>query len=116
MLTQQARSPHDAILSVMSPAAAALRMGDWKLVGQSTAAAATSEGSKKANAAKNAAAKKKAQPAAGSIELYNLATDIGETINLADKEPDRVATMQARLAELLKNAVPSGPVGNDMTE
>lgn len=116
MLTQQARSPHDAILSVKSPTSAALRMGDWKLVSQSVAAAATTDGSKKADAAKKAAAKKKAQPAAGSIELYNLATDIGETTNLADKEPDRVATMQARLAELLKNAVPSGAVGNDTTE
>lgn len=116
MLTQQARSPHDAILSVKSPTAAALRMGDWKLVSQSVAAAATPDGSRKANTAKKAAAKKKAQAATGSIELYNLATDIGETTNLADKEPERVATMQAHLTELLKNAVPSGAVGNDMTE
>lgn len=39
---------------------------------------------------------------AASVELYNLASDIGETINLADKEIERVATMQARLAEFLK--------------
>ena len=38
--------------------------------------------------AKKAAAKKKGQPAAGSIELYNLASDIGETTNLADKESE----------------------------
>ncbi len=116
MLTQQSRSPHDAILSVKSPTTAALRMGDWKLVSQSVAAAAMPDGSTKANAAKKAAAKKKAQPATGSVELYNLASDISETTNLADKEPERVATMQAHLTELLKNAVPSGAVGNDTTE
>jgi hypothetical protein len=43
-----------------------------------------------------------------SIELYHLATDIGETVNLADKEPERVASMKTRLAEFLKHAVPSG--------
>lgn len=116
MLTQQAPSPHDAILSVKSPTAAALRMGDWKLVSQSTAAAATLGGAKKANAAKKVADKKKARPAAEAVELYNLARDIGETTNLVDKEPDRVAAMQAHLAELLKNAVPSGAVGNDTAD
>jgi len=116
MLTRQARSPHDAILSVKSPTTAALRMGDWKLVSKSAAAATTTDGSKGANATKNAAAKKKAQPTTGSIELYNLASDIGETTNLADKELDRVAAMQVRLAEFLKNAVPSGVAGGDTSE
>ena len=116
MLTQQARSPHDAILSVKSPTTAALRMGDWKLVSQSVAAAATPDGSKKANAAKKVAAKRKVQPAARSVELYNLASDIGETTNLADKDPNRVTAMQARLAELLENAVPSGVPAGDATE
>jgi arylsulfatase A-like enzyme len=108
MLTQQARSPHDAILSVRSPAEAAVRMGDWKLMSLS----ATTSG----NSPPTARAKKQNKPAREPVELYNLATDIGETTNLADKEPDRVATMKARLTELLKNAVPSGAPGGNSAE
>lgn len=106
LLTQQAPSPHDAILSVKSPTEAAVRMGDWKLVSHS----ATNPDIRQ----KKARAKKQNKPASEPVELYNLAIDIGETNNLAAKEPERVAAMQARLAELLKNAVPSGaPKGND---
>jgi len=106
MLTQQARSPHDAILSVQSPARAALRVGDWKLL--HFAAGNTTP--------QKARAKKRGQPTTERIELYNLATDISETTNLADKEPERVATMKARLAEFLKDAVPSRAPGNDDAE
>ena len=107
MLTQQAPSPHDAILSVRSPTQAALRMGDWKLIDY-----AVSE-SNATDAAKPRARGKKNQRKASGIELYNLATDIGESTNLADKEKERVAMMKARLAEFLGDAVPSGaPDGN----
>ena len=98
MLTQQARSPHDAILCVKSPTEAAIRVGDWKLVSHSAAVAP--------NEATKASANKKSSSASEVHELYNLAADIGETTNLADKEPDRAAAMKAQLAELLKNAVP----------
>ena len=98
MLTQQARSPHDAILCVKSPTEAAIRVGDWKLVSHSAAVAP--------NEATKASANKKSSSASEVHELYNLAADIGETTNLADKEPDRAAAIKAQLAELLKNAVP----------
>ncbi len=52
--------------------AGALREGDWKLVEQYED---------------------------GKDELYNLAQDIGETTDLADKESARVAGMKAKLAE-----------------
>ncbi|HVW01266.1 MAG TPA: arylsulfatase, partial [Planctomycetaceae bacterium] len=99
MLTEQAPSPHDAILCAKSPTVAAVRIGDWKLV--------------RGNAGnrQNARANRGADAAASSVELYNLAADIGETNNLAEKEPERVAAMQARLTELLKDAVPSGAPG-----
>ena len=34
--------------------------------------------------------------------------DPGEATNLAEREPERVAAMRAKLEELLKDAVPSG--------
>jgi hypothetical protein len=40
--------------------------------------------------------------------LFNLAEDPSETTNLAEKETQRVAMMKVKLAELLKDAVPSG--------
>lgn len=108
MLTENASSPHDAILSVRSPTQAALRMGDWKLIRRDDLQA------KGGDASKNKARGKKRQQEAAPVELYNLANDIGETRNLAEIEPDRVAKMSARLSELLKDAVPSGaPVGNE---
>ena len=73
---------HDAILiSATTFGKAALRMGNWKLV----------------NAAKD--------------ELYNLADDIGETTDLAAANPSKLLEMQAKLATLLKDAVPFGGEG-----
>ena len=96
LLTQQAPSPHDAILSVQSPTRAALRMGDWKLI--------SNEDTNRPAANRANTRKARTEP----LALFNLAKDLGETTNLADREPERVAAMKARLAELLKNAVPPG--------
>ena len=107
MLTKGTASPHDAILSVSTqgPARAAVRMGDWKLMVSGNADADTGEddGAKKA--------KKKGKAAAGKYEpvaLYNLVDDPSESKNVADAQPERVKAMRTRLAELLKDAVPSG--------
>lgn len=107
MLTQGAPSPHDAILSVSTqgPARAAIRMGDWKLLVSGNADA---DGGEDDGAAKG---KKKGKKAVGKYEpvaLYNLADDPSEAKNLAEAQPERVKTMRSRLAELLKDAVPSG--------
>lgn len=95
VLTQNAKSPHDAILLLGNqPVVSAIRMGDWKLlVGASDTVA-----EEQADNQKNS----------GRLELYNLAEDISESKNLADAQPDRVKVMQARLESMLKNAVPSG--------
>ena len=107
MLTKGTASPHDAILSVSTqgPTRAAVRMGDWKLMVSGNADADTGEddGAKKA--------KKKGKAAAGKYEpvaLYNLVDDPSESKNVADAQPERVKAMRTRLAELLKDAVPSG--------
>ena len=99
MLTQGAKSPHDAILLVQNPDRAAVRMGDWKLLMNASESGGES-------AAEDATAPKKS--AANSFALYNVVDDIGEKTNLAAKEPERVAAMQARLEEMLKGAVTPG--------
>ena len=107
MLTKGTASPHDAILSVSTqgPARAAVRMGDWKLLVSGNADADTGEddGAKKGKK-KGKAAAVKYEP----VALYNLVDNPSESKNLADSQPERVKAMRARLAELLKDAVPSG--------
>ena len=104
MLTKGAPSPHDAILSVSTqgPTRAAVRMGDWKLIVSGDADGEDDDASK---------TKKKGKAAAGkydSVALYDLSADPSESKNLAAAQPERVRAMRARLAELLKDAVPSG--------
>jgi len=96
MLTQGAKSPHDAILLAGNvPSKMAIRMGDWKLLldpgGQ--------DSGETVPASDGAAAK---------VELYNLAEDVGESKNLAASQPERVTQMRARLDNFLKDAVPPG--------
>jgi arylsulfatase A-like enzyme len=62
--------------------AQAIRHGDWKLI-------VTQAGGNKKN---------KALP--GSVELYNLASDIAESKNLVDHEPQKLAEMKQRLADI----------------
>lgn len=95
VLTQGAKSPHEAILLPgMSPDKMALRMGNWKLL---------------LNASdKDAEESKGNEAASGKMELYDLATDIGEKNNLAAAQPEKVKEMRERLDALIKDAVPAG--------
>lgn len=106
MLTKGAASPHDAILSVSTqgPARAAVRMGDWKLLVSGNADADGGEDDGAAKAKKKGKAAGKYEP----VALYNLIEDPSESKNLASVQPERVKAMRARLAQLLKEAVPSG--------
>lgn len=102
MLTQSAKSPHDAILLVGNqPNRAAIRMGDWKLLlNASQKDAEESTGGE--------------GDAGGNVELYNLAEDISEKQDLADSHPDKVQALRARLNDFLKNAVdPGNPPATD---
>ena len=93
MLTQGAKSPHDAILLAgTAPSRMALRMGDWKLLLN-----ATEPGAGQALPAGTA-----------KVELYNLVDDIGESKNLAASQPQRARQMRTRLEAFLKDAVPPG--------
>ncbi|MBU6178436.1 MAG: arylsulfatase [Verrucomicrobia bacterium] len=104
MLTAQAPSPHEFILSAQSPRKAALRVGNWKLILQPGETGGNAKGKAKGKA-KN---KGKAASAAEPVALYDLAADPEESTNLAAREPERVAELRTKLEELLKNAVPPG--------
>ena len=96
VLTQGAKSPHDALLlHGTTPGKAAIRMGDWKLL---------------LNASEKDAEEAPADDAkaAGTVELYNLAEDIAESKNLAAAQPEKVQELRARLALFLKDAVRPG--------
>jgi len=76
-------SPHDEILHNIDPRGGAIRRGDWKLVqyykrpGNKT-----------------------------STELFNIARDPSEKVNLADKHPEKVKELVARLTHYARMSVP----------
>lgn len=105
MLTEGKPSPHDAILSVQTPERAALRMGDWKLL--MNASEKIDDALPETAAELKPKAKRNAKTS-NKIELYNLAQDISENNDLSSKEPARVAAMQTKLQEMLKDAVAPG--------
>ena len=108
-LTRGAPSPHDAILcvSTQGPSRAAVRMGEWKLIQLKTTEEVTED---EADGAKAKAKGKTAKAAAkyDPLALYHLTEDPSEAKNLAAAQPERVKAMQAKLAVLLKDAVPPG--------
>jgi arylsulfatase A-like enzyme len=70
ILTEGAKSPHDSFFFIFR-SHAALRKGDWKIVRE-----------------------KPNQP----WQLFNLATDLGESQNLAGDQPERIAELAAAFA------------------
>jgi arylsulfatase A-like enzyme len=98
-ITQGKPSPHEEILFNTTPNKGAIRVGDWKLVLNGDAAdepAATPKAGKKAKKA----------AAASSVELFNLADDLGEKTNLASTQPERVRELRARYDRLAAQALP----------
>jgi arylsulfatase A-like enzyme len=93
VLTQGAGSPHESLLLCGTrPGEAAVRKGDWKLL---VGAQGKAEGA----------------GAAGGVELYNLADDVGERKNLAAEHPDKVKELRSALEALTRNAVAPGAGG-----
>jgi arylsulfatase A-like enzyme len=99
VLTQGAKTPHDAILLMGTvPGKAAIRMGDWKLLRNPSEVDAEEAGDKSTSTS--------------GVELYNLADDISESKNLAISNPEKVRELNARLNTMLKDAVkPGDPSG-----
>jgi arylsulfatase A-like enzyme len=95
VLTAGAKSPHEALLLCGIPTfSTAIRVGDWKLLLNPTNEGAGSLGD--------------ANVDTGHIELYNLASDIGEKNDLAKSNPAKVRELRKRLDAWMKNAVPPG--------
>ncbi|MBI3877381.1 MAG: sulfatase-like hydrolase/transferase, partial [Verrucomicrobia bacterium] len=99
-------SPHDAILLNTTPGNGAVRVGDWKLVINGGRAEEDSEPDQPAD--KTGKAKKKAGKRADgeTVELFNLIEDRSEKNNLAEKNPDKVKELRAKLDAFAKEAVP----------
>jgi arylsulfatase A-like enzyme len=98
-------SPHDDILHNTTPGNGAIRIGDWKLIlnggrgeegGETVAPAA--EPAKKAN--------KKKKGAAETIELFNIANDPNEKVNLAEQNPEKARELRTRLDAYAQAAIP----------
>ncbi|HQX51521.1 MAG TPA: arylsulfatase [Planctomycetaceae bacterium] len=95
VLTQGAKTPHDAILLMgTQPGKAAVRVGDWKLLLN-----ASQKDTEETDETDDAGAK---------MELYNLADDIGEKHDLAASQPEKTTMLRARLDQFLKDAVAPG--------
>jgi arylsulfatase A-like enzyme len=93
-ITQNAPSPHEAILINAAPHAGALRMGEWKLVlnGQRR------DTEENENSGPG--------PGPDRIELYNVAKDPGEKINLAASRLEKVRELRAHYDTFARAQVP----------
>ena len=74
-------SPRTEVVYNVEPFRAGIRQGDWKLIWRT--------------------------PLPSALELYNIAQDPSEKINLADKNPQKVAELQKRAEELAKESAKS---------
>jgi len=104
LLLENTPPVRDTLLLVgTSPQRYAYRKGDWKLLVNPNGAELHTDA-------------RRADPdditdteiiTTARLELYNLATDIGETKNLAPAEPARLKQMYAEASALMRDAAPS---------
>jgi arylsulfatase A-like enzyme len=94
VITQGAKSPHDAILLMGSrEGQRAIRIGDWKLL---------------VNPGEFDPRKSRKDPTPKNpVELYNVVEDIGEMNNLAAAQPERVKKMMGELNAMTAGAIPN---------
>jgi arylsulfatase A-like enzyme len=82
-------SPRKEVVYDIEPFRGGLRQGDWKLIWQATLPS--------------------------KVELFNLAQDPGEQVNLADENPQKVAELKQQIEAQAREAVPpliiSGAIG-----
>jgi len=78
-LSEGKASPRQEVVYNIEPFRGSVRQGDWKLIWRT--------------------------PLPSAIELYNIAQDPAEKVNLADKNPQKVAELQKRIEQLAKESV-----------
>jgi arylsulfatase A-like enzyme len=113
-ISQGAPSPHDAILLNTTPWNGAIRMGDWKLVlngqrpdGDGPADAEAQETERRPRRRETTAGSAPANTAPPhTVELFNLASDIGEKKNVAAEHPEKLKELRARYDAFAAEAVP----------
>ncbi|MBI5801231.1 MAG: arylsulfatase [Verrucomicrobia bacterium] len=103
VLTAGAKSPHDLILLNTTPNNGAVRMGDWKLVVGGNRA---DEGGESPTAKAKGKKGNQLSGESARVELFNLADDMSEQHNLAEKHPEKVKELRARHDAFAKQAVP----------
>ena len=103
-ITAGAPSPHEEILLNSAPNKGALRVGDWKLVLNGSAAEDDSD-DVRATSPKDPKAPVE-RVSADEVELFNLSEDPGEKRNLVSERPEKVKELRARYAALAREAVP----------
>ena len=104
-ITAGRRSPHQEILLNAAPATGAIRVGNWKLVLNGRVSAAEGENAPQSGANENPAER----PIAGGAsetELFNLADDPWEKVDLAAKESGKLQELRKRYEALARQAVP----------
>jgi arylsulfatase A-like enzyme len=94
-------SPHEEILLNTEPTRGAIRVGDWKLVLNGAQTSEDGEGE-----VEETARTRRVRRAGSSVELFNLASDLSETNNLAASRPEKVKELRARYDRLAAQAVP----------
>jgi len=97
-IAQGKPSPHDTILINSVGREGAVRCGDWKLVRNGK-----SGDEEKKGRSEN---RQNRQNAPDTYELFNLASDVSETNNLAAAELDKVAELSTKLEVFAREAVP----------
>jgi len=91
-LTQDKASPHAEILLNSTPNTGAIRVGDWKLILNGTIPANEN------------AQGQEVKPAQELVELFNLAKDPYEKLNLAAQQPEKMRALRARYDKLAAQA------------
>jgi arylsulfatase I/J len=118
-ITQGKKSPHEEILCNAAPQSGAIRVGDWKLVINGQQRDFDEEGSgavgSDSTPTVKGKGKRKSQGATvgEKFELFDLAKDPSEKINLAQSEPDKVKELRKRYDVYAQAAVPPKSRGRD---